>query len=246
MFNISHDNIDRHKLIIITLILAITMIECTQTIADKIGNIKGITVTGSSSKIVTSDSASLSFDISTKALSKNAAYKTISSQLPQVINYLTETGFSKDDIDIKPQNGYETYKYAPNGVMTNEVSHYNLSQNITVNSKDVQKIKTLSNDLAKLIDKGININVYEPQYFYSKLADDKVVLLKEASVDAKERASAMLKATNNRVGKINSVKMGVFQITPVDSNNVSDMGINDTTSIDKKITSVVNVIFEIK
>ncbi len=246
MFNISHDNIDRHKLIIITLILAITMIECTQTIADKIGNIKGITVTGSSSKIVTSDSASLSFDISTKASSKNAAYKTISSQLPQVINYLTETGFSKDDIDIKPQNGYETYKYAPNGVMTNEVSHYNLSQNITVNSKDVQKIKTLSNDLAKLIDKGININVYEPQYFYSKLADDKVVLLKEASVDAKERASAMLKATNNRVGKINSVKMGVFQITPVDSNNVSDMGINDTTSIDKKITSVVNVVFEIK
>ena len=56
----------------------------------------------------------------------------------------------------------------------------------------------------------------------------------------------MLKATNNRVGKINSVKMGVFQITPVDSNNVSDMGINDTTSIDKKITSVVNVVFEIK
>ena len=246
MFNISHDNIDRHKLIIITLILAITMIECTQTIAEKIGNIKGITVTGSSSKIVTSDSASLSFDISAKAGNKNAAYKTISSQLPQVINYLTETGFSKDDIDIKPQNGYETYKYAPNGVMTNEVSHYNLSQNITVNSKNVQKIKTLSNDLAKLIDKGININVYEPQYFYSKLADDKVVLLKEASVDAKERASAMLKATNNRVGKINSVKMGVFQITPVDSNNVSDMGINDTTSIDKKITSVVNVVFEIK
>ena len=159
---------------------------------------------------------------------------------------MKEAGFSKDDIDIKPQNGYETYKYAPNGVMTNEVSHYNLSQNITVSSKDVQKIKTLSNDLAKLIDKGININVYEPQYFYSKLADDKVVLLKEASVDAKERASAMLKATNNRVGKINSVKMGVFQITPVDSNNVSDMGINDTTSIDKKITSVVNVVFEIK
>ncbi|MCI5823462.1 MAG: SIMPL domain-containing protein [Candidatus Gastranaerophilales bacterium] len=246
MFKISQDNIDRHKLIIITLILAITMIECTQTIANKIGNIKGITVTGSSSKIVTSDSASLSFDISAKALNKNAAYKTISNQLPQVVAYLKEAGFSKDDIDIKPQNGYETYKYAPNGVMTNEVSHYNLSQNITVSSKDVQKIKTLSNDLAKLIDKGININVYEPQYFYSKLADDKVVLLKEASVDAKERASAMLKATNNRVGKINSVKMGVFQITPVDSNNVSDMGINDTTSIDKKITSVVNVVFEIK
>ena len=90
MFKISQDNIDRHKLIIITLILAITMIECTQTIANKIGNIKGITVTGSSSKIVTSDSASLSFDISAKALNKNAAYKTISNQLPQVVAYLKE------------------------------------------------------------------------------------------------------------------------------------------------------------
>lgn len=246
MFDIAHDSMDRHKLIIITLILAITMIECTQTIANKIGNIKGITVTGSSSKIVTSDSASLSFEIITKANNKTSAYKTISNQLPKVIDYLIQAGFTKNDIDIKPQNGYETFKYGSNGIMTNEVAYYNMSQNITVNSKDVQKIKKLSNDLSKLIDEGISINVFEPQYFYSKLADDKVVLLKEASVDAKERASAMLKATNNRVGKINSVKMGVFQITPVDSNNVSDMGINDTTSIDKKITSVVNVVFEIK
>ncbi len=246
MSYISNDNIDKYKLIIITLILAMTMIQCTHIIANKIGNIKGITVTGSSSKIVTSDSASLSFDIVTKSQNKIEAYKTISSQLPLVINYLLQVGFNENDIDIKPQNGYETYKFTQNGNMTNEVAYYNMSQNITVNSKDVQKIKKLSNDLSKLIDKGININIFTPQYFYSKLADDKVVLLKEASVDAKERASAMLKATNNHVGKINSVKMGVFQITPVDSNNVSDMGINDTTTIDKKITSVVNVVFEIK
>ncbi len=246
MFNLSHENINKHRLIIITLILAITMIECTQTLANKIGHIKGINVTGSSSKIVTSDSASLSFDIVTKSKNRIEAYKTISGQLPVVMDYLLQAGFSENDIDIKPQNGYETYKFTQNGNMTNEVAYYNMSQNITVSSKDVQKIKKLSNDLSKLIDKGININVFTPQYFYSKLADEKVALLKEASVDAKERASAMLKATNNRVGKINSVKMGVFQITPVDSTSVSDMGINDTTSIDKKITSVVNVVFEIK
>ena len=67
-----------------------------------------------------------------------------------------------------------------------------------------------------------------------------------ATNDAKERASAMLKATHNKVGKIQSVKMGVFQITEPDSTNVSDMGINDTSTIDKKVTAVANVVFKIK
>ena len=73
-----------------------------------------------------------------------------------------------------------------------------------------------------------------------------VDLLKDATKDAKDRATGMLKATHNRPGKIQSVKMGVFQITPVDSTNVSDMGINDTSSIDKKVTAVANVVFRIK
>lgn len=40
--------------------------------------------------------------------------------------------------------------------------------------------------------------------------------------------------------------MGVFQITPLYSTEVSDYGINDTTSIDKEITAVVNCEFIIK
>ncbi len=71
-------------------------------------------------------------------------------------------------------------------------------------------------------------------------------MLEEATKDAKHRASAMLKATHNRVGKIQSVRMGVFQVTPVNSTDVSDMGISDTTTIEKKITSVANVTFGIK
>ena len=56
----------------------------------------------------------------------------------------------------------------------------------------------------------------------------------------------MLKPTHNSVGKIQAVRMGVYQITPVDSTNVSDMGINDTSTIDKKVTAVANVTFRIK
>ena len=86
----------------------------------------------------------------------------------------------------------------------------------------------------------------QASYFYSKLPELKVKLLGAATTDAKDRASAMLKATHNKVGKIQSVKMGVFQITDVDSTSVSDMGINDTSTIDKKVTAVANVVFKIK
>ena len=56
----------------------------------------------------------------------------------------------------------------------------------------------------------------------------------------------MLKATGDRVGSIKSVRMGVYQITPIDSTDVSDMGINDSSTIDKKVTAVANISFKIK
>ncbi len=40
--------------------------------------------------------------------------------------------------------------------------------------------------------------------------------------------------------------MGVFQIVPVNSTDVSDYGINDTSSIEKKVISTVNVTFNVK
>ena len=150
------------------------------------------------------------------------------------------------DIDIKASNGYYSYKYLPNGTVTNDIAYYNLSQQVVIKSNDVQKIKDVSTDIQNLLDKGIDINVTDTQYFYSGLANLKVELLEDATKDAKDRASAMLKATHNRTGKIQAINMGVFQITPIDSTNVSDMGINDTSTIDKKVTAVANVVFRIK
>ena len=147
---------------------------------------------------------------------------------------------------MKSMNGYESYKYTPNGVNTNEIAYYQLSQPIVIKSNDVNKIKDISLDITSLMDKGIDIDVRNANYSYSKLSDLKVDLLNRATKDAKQRASAMLKSTNNRVGKIESVRMGVFQITPVDSTDVSDMGINDTSTIEKKITAVSNVTFKVK
>ena len=56
----------------------------------------------------------------------------------------------------------------------------------------------------------------------------------------------MLGAAGARVGKVKQMRMGVFQITPPDSTSVSDTGMNDTSTIDKKVTAVSSVIFKVK
>ncbi len=238
------EKLEKYQLTLLAVILACGLFCATKYATNSLSR-EGITVTGSAYEIVKSDSGKLSFDINIQAKSKAEAYNLMKKQLPVVKNYLKDKGIQ--NIDVKTYNGYYTYKY--NNVThsyTNEVDYYKLSQPVEITSNDVNKIKELSIDIQSLLDKGIDINVNVASYFYSKLPELKVKLLGEATTDAKDRASAMLKATHNKVGKIQSVKMGVFQITDVDSTNVSDMGINDTSTIDKKVTAVANVVFKIK
>lgn len=240
------EKLEKFQLVLLALILAFGIFFATKYATNSLSR-EGISVTGSAYEIVKSDSGRLSFEINVRAVSKNAAYQALKTQLPVVKKYLTDKNIAEADIDVKTYNGYYSYKYNEiTGRTTNIVDYYSLSQPIEVASNNVELLKEISTDIQGLLDKGIDINVYQTAYFYSKLSDLKVKLLEAATDDAKQRAAAMLKATHNRVGKIQSVKMGVFQITQVDSTNVSDMGINDTSTIDKKVTAVANVVFKIK
>lgn len=237
------EKFEKFQLVLLAVIIALGLV-----VAVKVG-MSGVSkdtimVTGSAYQVVKSDSGRLEFDINARKPDKQSAYNTVKTQLPIVMKYLNDKGIN--DIEVKAASGYYSYKYNPNGSMTNEIAYFNLSQIVVIKSDDVQKIKEISTDIQQLLAKGIDIDVRSPEYFYSKLGDLKITLLQDATTDAKDRATAMLKATRNKPGKIQSVRMGVFQITPVDSTNVSDMGINDTTTIDKKVTAVANVVFRIK
>lgn len=234
------------QLVIFGLVLAFGLVVCSKTASDNLAK-EGITVTGSAYQMVQSDFASWQFNIVAKNANKSVAYSDVKSKIPAVKEYLIKNGVKEDEIEFLPPTSYPTYTTNPKtGYATQEVAFYNFSQPVKIKSSDVNKIKDLSTNIQDLLTKGINISSSNPEYQYTGLADLKVKLLEEATKDAKARAQAMLKATNNDVGKIRSVKMGVFQITRSDSNDVSDWGINDTTTIDKKVNAVANVVFSIK
>lgn len=240
------ERIEKLQIAILGLLLAFGLIFAVKSGVTAFAR-NSVSVTGSAFEIVQSDSGSLEMSLKVKKPTKAQALTVSKSQLPVIYEYLKSKGFDTEkDVDVKPPYGYNQYKTYPNGNTSEEIAYYNLTQPISVKSDDVKKIKDLSLDVTSLMDKNIEIDAGSPNYSYSKLPDLKIKLLKNATTDAKQRASAMLKSTGNRVGKIQSVRMGVFQITPVDSTDVSDMGINDTSTIEKKITAVANVVFQIK
>ena len=239
------EKIEKFQILILGLVLALGGIIAVGMVTNSMSN-DTISVTGSYSQNVTSDSGMFEITLSSRKANKALSYGDLNRQTPIVVSYFEKQENDKKDIDVKNPSGYDVYELNYNGNSTNKIIGFNATKYITVTSKDVEKIKKVSSDIIELNSQDVDLSVSAPSYFYSKLSDLKVEMLEKATKDAHQRASAMLKATHNKVGKIKSVQMGVFQITPVDSTEVSDYGINDTSSIEKKITSVANVKFRVK
>ena len=135
--------------------------------------------------------------------------------------------------------------YGSGDVASGKIIGYNLSQSVTVESQDVEKIDKLSRMITELINQGIAINSQAPKFLYTKLSDLKIEMIGLASQDAKTRAEQIAKATGNSIGDVRSSRTGVMQVNAKNSTEVSDYGINDTSSLEKTITAVVNVSFSI-
>jgi hypothetical protein len=205
-----------------------------------------ITVTGSAKKQIISDYVTWKCTFSRQSPSLPEAYRQLEEDLKTVKAYLSEKGFRDQDYTVSSINTIVNNVVLPNGMYSNQVESYRLGQDIEISSSEVDKVTALSRESTQLIEKGVQIQSYPPMYFYTKIADLKVDMLALATQDARNRASKIAENSGSQLGKLKTAKMGVFQITPINSNDVSDYGINDTSSIEKEIMSVVNCTFYAK
>ncbi|MBI5808243.1 MAG: SIMPL domain-containing protein [Ignavibacteriales bacterium] len=205
-----------------------------------------ITVTGSAKKFITSDLGIQRGTLQATSSDRKTAYQIVQEQMPTVLKFLESKGFKKDQIEVFAINGFPVYEISPNGMQTSKILYYTYSQRFEVRSNDVAKIKELSVSLSSLVEKGLDINTEMPEYLYTKLDDVKISIQAEAAKNAMERAEKIAESTGRNLGPLRSARMGVLQITPKNSNVISDYGMNDVTSIEKEITAVVSASFEIK
>lgn len=205
-----------------------------------------ITVTGSVKKQIRSDPIVWRGSFSATSPQIPEAYKWLKVSSDKVKNYLKSKGIEEKDMVFSSISTATNLVALPNGQLSNKVESYRLVQTVEISSTDVDKLTAISREATELINEGVAFESNPPEYFYTKLADVKVELLGLATKDARTRAEQIAKSTGSAIGNLRSAKMGVFQITPLYSTEVSDFGINDTSSIDKEITAVVTCDFEIK
>lgn len=205
-----------------------------------------ITVTGSAKQQIKSDYVTWKGSFNRQSKSMSEAYSKLQADLTIVKDYLSKEGIAESDYTISSVNTQVNYVLLPNGYTSSEVDSYRLYQDIDIHSGDIDRITKISRESTKLIQDGVQFQSYPPMYFYTKIADLKVDMLAKATKDARNRAQKIADNAGAKLVSLKSAKMGVFQITPINSNDVSDYGINDTSSIDKEIMSVVNCTFTSK
>ncbi len=202
-----------------------------------------ITVTGSARKRIKSDLVIWRAAVSYQAPVLADAYRSLSESVPRVKSYLVGKGIPENQITISSISSQTLHSKGANGEESADISGYSLRQELGVRSNDVDKIAQIARQATELINQGILIESQAPEYHYTKLGDLKIEMLAEAAKDSKTRAEQIAKSTGSSIGSVRSARMGVLQITPADSSEVSDSGMNDTSSLDKDITAVVNIGF---
>ncbi len=199
-----------------------------------------VTVTGSAFYDFDSDLIVWSGQFSRKSMQIKDAYSDLKSDESVIKTYLIGKGIKESDIIFSSVNTNKDieYIYDPNGGSRNIFTGYTLSQTVKIESKDLETVEKVSREITELLDKGIVLNSYEPQYYYTKLDELKIDLLARASKDGEQRAKTIMENSGASLGKLQKASMGIFQITGRNSDEDYSWGGAFNTSSKKKTASV--------
>jgi len=231
------------RYIVPSIIIGLSLVVCaligSRTIIKVRGMGQSIRVTGAAVESIRSDYAIWQGDVSVQAPVPEQGYDKLRADIRKVDAFLKEAGFSPDQYSIGSVNIYRNYN------RDQEVTGFTLQQTVKLEMSDVDRVARVSRDASTLIEKGVMMESRPPQFLYTGIDTLKVEMIRRATENAKIRAEQLAETTGRKVGPPTSAGVGVFQIRPRHSQEVSGYGISDVTSIEKEIVSTVHVEFQI-
>jgi hypothetical protein len=159
--------------------------------------------------------------------------------------FMDKNGVKDEELTIAAISMNEDYSYS-NNTNPNVEKRYTLSQEVTVDSSEVDKITGLAKQTRTLVDDGVVFTTAGLEYYYSKLSDLRVSLLSDAIKDARARAEKIAGASGKMVGQLKNASSGVVQVLPLNSVEVSDYGAYATGDIKKEVMVTVKAAFTLK
>ena len=132
------------------------------------------------------------------------------------------------------------------GVQTCALPIYRVFQRLGVSTREIDIVERATTRVGSLIAQGIDVSAGSPAYISTELTQAKLEALAAATSDARKRAEILVHGLGGKLGPMRRTQLGVYQITPRDSTEISDYGINDTTSRQKDVNAVVTATFAVK
>jgi uncharacterized protein len=123
---------------------------------------------------------------------------------------------------------------------------YRVSQGLEISTRDIDVVERVAPHIGSLLERGIDVAAQPLEYLSTELTEAKLGALEAATAEAHHRAEILVKGLGGKLGRMRSSSLGVYQITPRDSTDVSDYGINDTSSREKDVTAVVTATFTVE
>ncbi|MDO5615173.1 MAG: SIMPL domain-containing protein [Cruoricaptor ignavus] len=207
-----------------------------------------ISVTGLGTKKFTSDLITWKGNFSKNNYELKTAYDGLSEDRKVIENYLISKGIAKEQIVFSAVDIRKLYNYRTddNGRSSEVFSGYQLSQSVSLESKDVAKIENLSRNITEIINQGIEFTSSSPKYFYTKLADVKQEMIADATKDAKQRAEKIAENAGSKLGNLKKGTMGIIQITaPNSDEDFSYGGTFNTSSKEKEASITIKLEYEV-
>ena len=215
-----------------------------------------IRVVGSARKAIHSDFIIWSGSITEQAPTVAQGYTGLKAKMAIVKSYLRNKGIPLSEIEpsaISVETLYVKPRRAPNGMIIEDgentlrpVAGYRLSQSLEISSHRVDLVERISRQSTELISKGVVLQSQAPMYLYTKMSEIKVAMQAQAAKDARNRAEQIAQNAGCRLGEVRFARMQVPSITPLYSSSEDDGGVDDTASLDKKITAIVVIGYGIR
>ena len=123
---------------------------------------------------------------------------------------------------------------------------FRMTQELEITSTNIAGIQRVAPETIALVQQGVFFTAAAPEFIYTQAAEVKIQMLAEATKDAQERGDQIASQGGRKLGKLRSARMGVFQITRPHSTETSWEGVNDTSSYEKTVRSVVTATFSLE
>jgi hypothetical protein len=213
----------------------------------KVKNSQFITVKGSTRKNITSDLIVWQGSFVVQAPTLLESQHKLQTDRKQVQNFLLANAVT--NCTFKPIVIEEIQASVSNETNGESISQqrtvaYKLTQRVRVESGDVERLGKL--DATPLVEDDVLFTADAPQFIYTKVGEEKIEMLSDATRDARARAEQIAAQGGRKIANLHDAEMGVFQITPLHDTGTSSEGESDTSSLDKTITAVVTATFLLK